>query len=526
VKEFWAYCRVSTTKEEQEESLEAQGAWAEQFARDNEAIVRVVREQASAKTTIGRPRFNEMMAELSGLPKAQRPQYLLVTALDRLSRSTRDTLNVIEALRECRVTLYQRGLGPITAEDFPRLAALIGMSLAGEAENYGRSVRMKQSWDKRRAEGKPTSNKVPYGLQLRGGRDIIIAESGAWVSRAFEWYGSGALGMYRIAHRFAEGAPPHTWLTSKIGESGERVPKTRKATKWESNRIRKLLEQKRYRDTIVPAELFDKVQERLAKTPRTGSRRIREYPLGAALVCRGCERHLHGAASGGLQRKELADGTRREYVQKRTRYYECYVCRYRLNADVLEQRFFGDIGDLTADDALLRRWVTAPQIGSRDLAATKRELLKLETEASEEAEHRKRDRIFDLAITANVGDKEVRRQLERVRQEFASKRERAQALQARVAGSLSATRSIDRARELLASFRQLYDRAAYDRKREIVAAVAEALGGVTVSQAGLAWTKRPSVIVQRRHARPNAKVMRPGRRRENQPSRTGPKRRA
>jgi hypothetical protein len=60
------------------------------------------------------------------------------------------------------------------------------MSLAGEAENYGRSIRMKQSWAKRRAEGKPTSNKVPYGLQLLGGRDTIIPENAAWVLMAFQ----------------------------------------------------------------------------------------------------------------------------------------------------------------------------------------------------------------------------------------------------------------------------------------------------------------------------------------------------
>ena len=273
----------------------------------------MVEERASAKTTIGRPKFNQMMSELGALSPKGRPQYLLVTALDRLSRSTRDTLNVIEALRELKITLYQRGLGPVTVEDFPRLAALVGMSLAGEAENYGRSIRMKQSWAKRRAEGKPTSNKVPYGLQLLGGRDTLIPESAAWVLKAFQWYAS-------------DGAPEHTWLTSRIAENGERIRKTRSATKWEANRIRKLLEMKRYRGTAVPIELFDKVQRRLAQTPRTGSQRVREYPLTAAMVCQGCGRHLHGVASGGYKAKKVPGGKsiRVHHPEKRVRYYECY----------------------------------------------------------------------------------------------------------------------------------------------------------------------------------------------------------
>jgi site-specific DNA recombinase len=360
---LWAYCRVSTTKEEQEESLDAQATWAQQFAREKHCELTVVREQASAKTTVGRTQFNAMMADLAALPKGHRPQFLIVTSLDRLSRNTRDTLNVIEALRELNVTLFQRGLGPITAEDFPRLAALVGMSLAGEAEHYARSIRMRQSWEKRRAEGKPTSNKVPYGLQLRGGRDVIIPESGAWVLRAFQWYASG-IGMYKIARWFAEDAPDHTWLTSKIDENGERIAKTRKATKWESNRIRKLLEQKRYKGAIVPGDLFDRVQERLSKTPRRGSRRVREYPLSGAMVCEGCGRHLHGVASGGYMQRKIPDGTVVHWMdgKARRRYYECYICRYRHNAVRLEAEVFSVIGSLHADEAMLKEWVAQPRL--------------------------------------------------------------------------------------------------------------------------------------------------------------------
>jgi DNA invertase Pin-like site-specific DNA recombinase len=498
---FWAYCRVSTSKEEQEESLEAQAAWAETFAAEHGVDAVIVREQASAKTTIGRPKFNKMMADIAALPKPQRPQYLLVTALDRLSRNTRDTLNVIEALRESSVALYQRGLGAITAEDFPRLAALVGMSLAGEAENYGRSIRMKQSWDKRRSEGKPTSNKVPYGLQLRGGRDVPIPESSAWVLNAFQWYGSGEFGMSKIAHRFADGAPPHTWLTSKLDDDGQRISKTRKATKWESNRIRKLLEQKRYRETIVPTALFDAVQARLAKTPKTGSRRIREYPLGAALVCDGCGRHLHGAATGGTIRKTLADGSPREYTQARTRYYACYVCRYRLNSNALEQDFFAQVGKLAADDRTLRRWVAAPRSSPRELNASAKELRALEESCSPEAEQQKRDRVFDVALTGNIGPAELRRQLERVRSDFSARREHARARRAELLEQQTAVRSVDKARHLLEKFRALYERAPYDQKREIVAAIAEALGGLRTSREGLRWVRNKPAALQSLRAR-------------------------
>jgi DNA invertase Pin-like site-specific DNA recombinase len=488
---MWAYCRVSTTKEEQEESLDAQATWAQEFARAKHCELIVVREQASAKTTVGRPRFNAMMADLAALPKGRRPQFLVVTSLDRLSRNTRDTLNVIEALRELNVTLFQRGLGPITAEDFPRLAALVGMSLAGEAENYARSLRMLQSWDKRRAEGKPTSNKVPYGLQLRGGRDVIIPESGAWVLHAFEWYASGT-GMYKIARWFAEGAPDHTWLTSKIDENGERIAKTRKATKWESNRIRKLLEQKRYRETIVPADLFKQVHERLSKTPRRGSRRIREYPLSGAMVCEGCRRHLHGVASGGYMQRTMADGTIVHWMdsEARRRYYECYICRYRHNAARLEAEFFSVIGTLHADDAMLNEWVAQPRLHRSASVAMRRELARLEIETSDEQEAKRRDRVFDLALAAKLDESELRRQLERIKGDVATKRERAAVLRDQLAATLTAKRTVAVARDLLQSFHVLYEQATYEQKRELLSAVSDALGGVTVSATGLHWAHR------------------------------------
>ena len=490
---IWAYCRVSTTKDEQEESLDAQVAWAEKFARDRGSEMHIVREQASAKTTVGRPRFNQMMAELAELSKSQRPEYLIVTALDRLSRSTRDTLNVIEALRELKITLYQRGLGPITAEEFPKLAALVGMSLAGEAENYARSVRLRQSWEKRRSEGKPTSNKHPYGLQLVGGRDVMIPDSGAWVLRAFEMYASGEYGMYKIAEQFRHGAPSHSWLTSKIDEKGDRIVKTRGATKWESNRVKKMLVLQRYRGSIVPPELFDKVQERLSKTPKTGSRRVREYVLSGAMSCDGCGRHVHGAATGGGFRvKTLADGTVRRYERKRVRYYECFICEYRVNAERLEQDFFDMTKSLHADDALLAKWVSMPRTGASTTAVTRKELIRLEHETTDEFVASRRDRVIDLALKAELDETEVRRQLQRIKDDVELKRGRAAAIRAQAGAEAQSKRTIVKARDLLASIKRLYSKATYEERRELLSGIAEALGGVRVSATGLRWVCQPA----------------------------------
>jgi len=188
----------------------------------------------------------------------------------------------------------------------------------------------------------------------------------------------------------------------------------------------------------------------------------------------------------------MADGSRKRYPATRMRYYECYICRYKLNAERLEAEFFAKIGDLDADDATLRRWVDAPRIGTRERAALVKELQQLETQSSEGEEKARRDRAFDLALDARLDEAELRRQLQRITDDFAAKRERVRALRENLESSTMAERSVEKARELLRSFHRLYAKATYEQKRELAAAVADALGGVTVSAEGLRWLKEPA----------------------------------
>lgn len=205
----WAYCRVSTTKDEQELSLEQQEVWARGYAAQEGLELTIYPEGATAKRTIGRKEFQRMMSELADLPPARRPGQLLVTSFDLLSRDMTDTLLIARQLKELRVSLYIRGAGGVVkSETFAERAALVGQSMGGEAENEARSNRMRASWERRRREGKPTSNKVPYGLQMRGERDEPATGSGPWVRKAFQWYASG-IGTYTIALRMKAGAPAH-----------------------------------------------------------------------------------------------------------------------------------------------------------------------------------------------------------------------------------------------------------------------------------------------------------------------------
>jgi len=482
---IWAYCRVSTAKSEQELSLEEQERWARTFAHEVGRELQIFRERASAKSTLGRPVFQNMIAGLQETPITKRPKQVVVTSLDRLSRDMTDTLLVARTLRELKIELYVRDVGVIRAETFAQRAALVGQSMGGEAENEARSNRMKASWRRRRDEGKPTSNKVPYGLQMLSERDVAAADSSDWVKSAFEWYASG-IGTHTIAERFKKAAPLHVARVPKLDAEGKPVVRIRRPV-WEYNRIIKLLRQPRYRGTIVTPELFDRVQSLLASKPRWRQTRHSEYPLSGAVKCKTCGRSFHGHSTSDTRATNAANGNGTAYKnRKRWRYYSCTVCGVRINAETLEQMFREQVDKLVADERLLKKWVAGEHPDVRK-AEARREITTLERSTSPEAVEAARSRIWDLALGGSYASADLNAQLERLSTKITADRERLQALKITLEAREDSRRSVEKAQELLSGFWRRYDRAKYEDKRALMAALTGALGGVCADRDGLYW---------------------------------------
>jgi DNA invertase Pin-like site-specific DNA recombinase len=486
---IWVYCRVSTTKGEQELSLDEQERWAKKHASAADESVTIFKERASAKTTIGRPEFQRMIADLQELPAAKRPQQLAVTSLDRLSRDMTDTLVVARALKSMKVDLYVRDVGVIKAETFAQRAALVGQSMGGEAENEARSARARASWDRRRREGKPTTNKSPYGLQLESERDVPSPKSSDWVRKAFEWYAAG-VGFKTIGIRFAEGAPAHTVRTPRLGNDGKPIYRSREHV-WESNRMKKLLVQLRYRGTIVKPELFDRVQKLIESKPRWRQTSMSEYPLSGAVRCAGCGRAFSGHSSSGVIRKTLASGKAVEYEAKRIRYYQCRVCLFAINAERMESWFREQVGALTADERLLKRWVAGERT-TDDAKSIRREIVALERLTAPAVVEAARSRVWDLAIGGSYAAADLERQLKRLADKAEADRARLSDLRARVDATDSKARNFEQAKRLLSNFWPLYERATYEVKRELMASLTASLGGVTATKDGLQWQRANS----------------------------------
>lgn len=484
-KPIWAYCRVSTRKAEQELSLEEQESWARSFARQRGCSLVVFSERASAKTIEGRP---ECVRMLNALSKATAPSVVVATSFDRLSRDITDTLVLARALRNAGTELYVRDRGVVAMDSFADQASLVGQAMGGHAENEARSNRIRASWERRRREGKPTSNKSPYGLQLQNETDVPAGEAAVWVRNAFAWYQSG-IGMHRIAKRFQASAPEHRVRTSRIGPDGAPVVRVRKPV-WESNRIRKLLGQPRYRGTIVEPDLYDQVQEILGARPRWKAPRKFEYPLSGAIKCATCGRSYHGHATGGTKSKRRADGSLAVYTNARqVRYYQCTVCHYIINASKLEQWFWRDIKALTASPELVSKWLADPHLPpSSDLES---ELSSLEVELART--ERRRQSAWDMALDATPEIRiDLPKQLRQISEREATLRDRMNELRGIGDQTESMQRSASLARTLVQQLPALFDAADYEQQRELCSAMVRALGGAVATKTELVWKRASS----------------------------------
>lgn len=500
---IWAYCRVSTEKETQELSLADQERWARTHAQKSDAAIEIFREQASAKSVLGRPIFADMLKRLEELPAARRPQQIAVVAFDRLSRDLTDTLIVSRSLRRLKVDLFVRDAGGIVREEtFGDKLAIIGRGIGAEAENAARSDRMRASWERRRREGKPASNRAPYGLQLAAENDVPAeGESSAWVLRAFQTYADGS-STHAIAKTLREGAPPHHVRTSRIGADGLPIVKT-SGRVWHFLSVHKLLRQTRYRDVVVPAELFDRVQARLDSKPGARRERIHEYPLSSAIRCAKCNRVFHGRSI--TPGKPLAGGNtkRRDPI----RYYECdhVGCNVRINAAKLELQFRQEVGALAADPNLVERWLRA---GTKDtgVRAVRAEIAALERSTSPQALEAARQRLWDLAMNAGPNaSHDLERQLGRIAEKADVERARLTELRASLERRATVDRTAEQAQTLLAGFWRRYDRSTtvYAKRREMLNLLTAALGGCTADRDGLYWARGTPATISRLRKQPS-----------------------
>jgi hypothetical protein len=345
-----------------------------------------------------------------------------------------------------------------------------------DAEREAKRDRMRASCDRRRSAGKVTGNRAPYGLRVVKERDVAIdGDAPDWVRLAFAWTLEG-VGARTIANRFKAGAPAHTFVArhAELDAEGNPIPTTRPYA-WREVTMRKLLRQTRYRELIVPAKTFDAVQTLIAKRPRQSNARIHEYALAGSLRCKICNRRMVGANAN-----------------QKNFYYACRDCNVRVPEKLVDDAFWKQVTEFTVNERTLRRWLDSrsPQ---EDRRAVEREIAGLKKSLDPRALEAERDRIFDL-IGSGAGAKSMlERQLARLDERIALEQARLDELQVQVDQDAGAVLDFEQARQLLSEFTPLWQDAPFEKRRMLVFALAEALGGISADRSGLHWTKQAHV---------------------------------
>lgn len=309
-----AYCRVSTSEPEQLRSLEIQIKTYKKMIRSQPdwTFVGVFFDIESGLRRSGRTGLDKML----GKAAKGKIDYIITKSISRVSRDTLEVLKIIRFLRERGINMHfeNENLDSIN-EDQEFEITLRGMLAQDESRNTSENIQ----WGFQRKFEKGdifTKYKNFMGYTCVDGEIVIVPEQAEVVRKIFDLYLQGlSLGQIK-AYLESQG------IKTVTGKEN-----------WDAKTIQRMLTNEKYRgDTmlqkiftedfmtgkksknigqrnkyyvkdshpaIISAEMFDKVQEEMAKRSRfvskedgsveiSGSKYNSKYILGNVLVCGDC----------------------------------------------------------------------------------------------------------------------------------------------------------------------------------------------------------------------------------------------
>lgn len=305
-----AYARVSTSFEEQLESLETQTKHYHQMidAHDEWESQGVYVDEGLSGTDIDNRSGLLQLLEDCHQGKID---LVLTKSISRFSRNITECLSLVRELTSLGIAIHFDKENLKTEQMDGELLLSI---LASLAESESICISENQKWSLKKRVENHTYNHVsaPYGYEIKDGKLVINPEEAKYVREIFKWYLSGE-GSYRIA--------------KKLSSLGVKAPKS---DKWKDNGVRYILTneayvgdfiyQKTYTDSqfkrhvndgdvdklyapdnhepIVSREVFEKVQDLLkSRSYSMNGKANAIYPLTQKIRCGYCgdvyKRRIH-----------------------------------------------------------------------------------------------------------------------------------------------------------------------------------------------------------------------------------------
>ena len=345
------YARYSSDNQ-REESIEGQLRECKEYADKNGITIlcSYIDRALSAKTD-NRPEFQKMVQDSAkGLFDT-----VLVWKLDRFARNRYDSAHYKAVLRRNGVKVVS---ATENISDGPEGIILESM-LEGMAEYYSAELAQKinRGLTENALKGKNNGGGIPLGYQLTDDQHLRIDPSTAPIVR-------------EIYQRYAEGETVRSIITSL----NERHILTQKQKPFRPNSLhsvlcnRKYIGEYRYKDiiipdgvpSIIPKDLFERVQMRVEKNKRTPARAKaeEEYLLTTKLFCGHCGRMMIGESgkshTGAIYRYYKCSGAKRKLGCRKKAvkkdWIECIAVQYTIQR-VFQDELIAQIADKLVEKA-------------------------------------------------------------------------------------------------------------------------------------------------------------------------------
>ncbi len=379
-----SYCRVSTDKEDQANSFEAQQRFFESYIAQNpdwELYAIYADEGTSGTSTKKRVQFNRMISDAH----AGKFQLILTKEVSRFSRNIVDTLSYTRELKAIGVAVefLTDHINSMDSDGELRLSIMAAM-----AQEESRKTSNRVVWGQtRQMEKGVVFGRSMLGYDVKDGKLTIEPEGAEIVRLIFRKYALEQVGTTEIA-RFLTREGYRTYRGSAKWKSGA-IIKILKNEKYVGDLVQKktytpdyLTHEKKankgqvpqirienHHDPIITREIWNLAQERLERNNKRGDGEAghsNRYVFSGKIKCGQCGSSFVG------RMKVLKDGTK--------------VRRWSCGTTVSEGTAGCDVGKLVRDDDAMEMLKTALRSFSLDEGAIIRNVTTLALEAIQAGE--------------------------------------------------------------------------------------------------------------------------------------------
>lgn len=277
-----AYCRVSTEKEDQINSLETQRTFFDSYInqRPDWSLVNVFADEGLSGTSMSRrPEFRRMI----DLAKAGEIDLIITKEVSRFARNTVDTLTVTRELKTLGVGVIFLNDGIDTRDNDGEFRLTI---MASVAQEESRKISERTRWGQAQAmkRGVVFGNDSIYGYNLRNGQLTVDPEQAEVVRIIYHDFLTERKGTYSIARELTEAGidppmrPGGVWSSTAVLRilrnekyTGDLLQQKFHTLDYLSHRkvpnpgeVPQIL-LRDHHEAIISREMFDQAQEELAR---------------------------------------------------------------------------------------------------------------------------------------------------------------------------------------------------------------------------------------------------------------------